>query len=236
MVKMDIFDRDVLVYGGYQYTKSKSLSSHLALQRSLDAMLATDLLVNRSVLDMGCGDGFFTIRLWDKSRCKSMIGVDSAANAIKIADIDKKDRPIKFMVGDVQSLPFSNDSFDIVLLQSVLHHMDDPIKTIREAFRLAPLVLIHESNGNSIPLQIITKVSRYHKEHNEKVFSPRRVAGWVHESGGTVVYRKYANFVPMFCGERVARLMKFVEPLVENAPLLKCQLCSVFVSFAKRRN
>jgi len=232
---VNVFDQDAKIYGGYQYTTSTRLSSKLVLQRSLDLILQIDQFKGRSILDIGCGDGFSTILFWDHSQCSSLIGVDAAPHAIEVANANKKDRPIQFIVGDAQNLPFPDNNFDLVLIQSMLHHVDDPLGTIREAFRLAPEVLIHESNGNSLALKLRARTGHYHREHNEKVFSTYKINNWIKKSGGKVVYKKFANFVPTFCPNWLAKAMKRMEPLVEPLPLLNSQLCSMFVFLATRQ-
>src|SRR5260370_29080502 len=62
---VDVFDRDALAHGGYLYTNSDRLSCRLATQRSTDAILAADCFRGRSVIDLGCGDGFYSFRWWD---------------------------------------------------------------------------------------------------------------------------------------------------------------------------
>src|SRR6266511_1440088 len=97
---VDVFDRDAKRSGGYLYTKSLRLGCRLATQRSADASLATGCLRNRSVVDVCCGDGFYTIRFWDLAQPKSMVGVDPAGHAIAVANTNKGNRPVNFLVGD----------------------------------------------------------------------------------------------------------------------------------------
>src|SRR6266699_3730052 len=59
---VDVFDRDAERNKGYLYTKNLRLNCRLATQHSTDAILATERLCNRSVVGVGCGDGFYTIR------------------------------------------------------------------------------------------------------------------------------------------------------------------------------
>jgi ubiquinone/menaquinone biosynthesis C-methylase UbiE len=132
-------------------------------------------------------------------------------------------------------MPFANDCFDVVLLQSVLHHDDDPPHMIREAFRIAPTVIVHEPNGNNFGLKMIEKTSRYHIEHSEKSYTTRRMRGWIEAAGGRVVYRKMAGFVPMFRPDWMARAMKFLEPAIESMPGCRSLACSVYAMVGTRK-
>ena len=60
---VSVFDRDALRHGGYLYTTNPPLSSQLATQRTTDIVQLQ--LAGRSVLDIGCGDGFYIIRFFD---------------------------------------------------------------------------------------------------------------------------------------------------------------------------
>src|SRR6266478_1269682 len=103
---VDVFDRDAACNEGYLYTKSVRLSCRLATQRSTDAILATGCLLGRSIVDLGCGDGFYTIRFCDFGHPKSIVGVDPAGQAIAVANANKENRPLQFLIGDAHHLPF----------------------------------------------------------------------------------------------------------------------------------
>ncbi|MEI7556257.1 class I SAM-dependent methyltransferase [Candidatus Chlorohelix sp.] len=231
---VEIFNQDAQANEGYIYTATNRLSSNLATQRTTDCILETKYFTGRTVLDMGCGDGFYTTRFYDLGHPSKLYGVDGAKAAIDVANSNKGDRQIAFEVGDVHNLPYPDNSFDLVMLQSILHHDDNPADIIREAFRLAPLVLIHEPNGNNFGLKIIEKLSRYHREHHEKSYSTRQMIGWINQTGGKVVYKRFAGFVPMFCSDRIAKTTKMIEPLIERLPLINTLGCAIYVLVAER--
>ena len=232
---IEVFNSDAERNEGYVYTKGNRLSCRLATQRTTDVILSVGRLSKRSVIDIGCGDGFFTIRFWDEAKPMSLVALDPAQHAIAIANRNKKDRAIEFMVGNAHSLPFANDHFDVALLQSVLHHDEMPAGIIHEAFRVAREIIIHEPNGNSPILKLIEKLSPYHREHHEKSYSTRLLRKWIEETGGTIIHQKFAGFVPMFCPDWFARLTKLIEPIVESMPLLNRFACAVQVLNARRK-
>ncbi len=207
----------------------------MATERSLNTILAAGQFAGRSMIDVGCGDGYFTIFYWDKARPGKLTGVDAAAAAIKVANERKKGRPIHFEVADAHKLPFPDNSFDVALVQSILHHDDDPGDMIREAFRVAPVILIHEPNGYNPGLKFLEKASRYHREHGEKSYPAKRIARWIEQAGGQVQFQRYAGFVPMFCPDWMAKMMKALEPLVEGVPVIRELGCSVVVMVARRK-
>ena len=228
------FNQDAVEHGGYVYTTNAPLSSKLATQRTTDIVLALGRFHGRAVLDMGCGDGFYTFRYWDAAQPGKLVGVDLAASAIEVANLRKGTRSVQFEVGDVHHLPYSDNSFDIALIQSILHHDDMPLSTIREAFRLAPEILIHEPNGNNFGLKIIEKLSPYHRAHHERSYSFSQMREWVQQAGGTITQVQFAGFVPMFCPDWLARLTKRVEFIVERVSPLAYWGSAVYALTARR--
>ncbi|MEA3186211.1 MAG: hypothetical protein QOD99_41 [Chthoniobacter sp.] len=206
----------------------------MATQRTTDVILETGCLNGRNVIDLGCGDGFFTIRFWDAAKPKTMLGIDGAASAIDVAKKSCGARAIRFEVGNAHQLPLPDDSFDVALVQSVLHHDDDPQGIIREAFRLARAVVIHEPNGNNPFLKVIEKASPYHREHHETSYTTTQMTRWIERAGGSVIQKRFAGFVAMFCPDWIARIMKLFEPVIERVPKLNAFGCAVYVIVARR--
>ncbi|MBC7789360.1 MAG: class I SAM-dependent methyltransferase [Anaerolineae bacterium] len=232
---VEVFNRDVEANAGYLYTTNTRLSSRMATDRSTDAILETAVFKDRLVLDMGCGDGFYTVRFFDRGAPRALVGADAANQAIAAAASRADARPVRFVVADAHRMPFPDDSFDVVLVQSILHHDDDPGAMIREAFRLAPTIVIHEPNGNNFGLKLIEKLSPYHREHNEKSYSARQLSQWIENAGGFVSLKRYAGFVPMFSPDSLAKVMKVLEPVVERLPVVNALACAVCVLVATRQ-
>ncbi len=231
----DPFDQDAAALGGYVYTAGDRLSCRMATRRSREVVLELGQFHARTILDMGCGDGFYTIQYWDNAQPKAIVAMDAAAAAIQVANRKKESRGIRFQVADAHALPFADNSFDVALVQSILHHDDRPADIIREAFRVAPVILIHEPNGNNFGLKIIEKLSRYHREHGEKSYSPRRLRRWVRAAGGEIASERFAGFVPMFCPDWLAYAMKAIEPALERTPVLRALGCALYVLVACRK-
>jgi SAM-dependent methyltransferase len=231
---VEVFNRDAAANAGYGYTTGERLSSRMATQRSTDAVTGTAEFAGRLVLDLGCGDGFYTARIWDIGRPRGLVALDAAEAAVRVAASKLGERPVRFLAADGHRLPFRDDTFDVVLLQSILHHDDTPGDMVKEALRVAPRMVVHEPNGNNLGLKVIERVSKYHIEHGEKSYTPRRVGKWVSAAGGAVVSCRFAGFVPMFCPDVVARLMKFLEPLVEHLPLVNALGCAAYVMVVER--
>ena len=231
---VDPFDADAGGGEGYVYTTADQFSSRHVLARHFELIKGIGRLEGRSIIDIGCGDGFSTLRFWDSAHPSKMAGVDPAPNAIKVADSKKGARPILFRVLTDNHVPFDDGSFDVAIIQGVLHHADDPEAIIKEALRVAREVVILEPNGLNPGLKVLEKASPYHREHNERSYTRRRLRGWVEDAGGHVAQEKFAVFVPIFSPDWLAKTMKALEPAVEATPGLRAIGCSVYVLRATR--
>lgn len=234
-IKSDIFNSDIRSNKGYLYTTRAGLSSYLANLRLTDAALSAFAFNGKNILDSGCGDGTYTIELFRRGRPALIEGIDSADEAIKTAAKRIDSENIKFRVGRADSLPYTNNNFDLVHLRGILHHLDTPFQAIKESLRVAPQILIIEPNGYNIVLKIIEKLSPYHRSHGEKSFSTRKLERWISDSGGKIVSIKYVGLVPFFCPSFLARALKFFEPIIEIIPVINLLFCGVQIIIAERR-
>lgn len=83
-----------------------------------------------TVLDLGCGNGVSTANI----KGKNVIGLDLSSNQMVRAK--KKFRNRSFVVGDATKIPFSDNSFDLVVAINILHHVSSPTKTLKEVYRV----------------------------------------------------------------------------------------------------
>jgi len=88
----------------------------------------------RRVLDIGCGDGNFSLLFGKASGSEELFGVDISETAVKLAS-SKGVRAFQVNV-DLEDLPFEGDSFDAIFCGETLEHLFDPDHLIEEAFRV----------------------------------------------------------------------------------------------------
>jgi len=228
------FNRDVDRWDGYAYTSNGRLSSQLANHRLTEAALRAADLTGKRVLDIGCGDGTYSLEVYEPGRPAFLHGVDAAASAVEAAAQKTGSRHMQFSVASAYELPFAADSFDIAQIRGVLHHLDHPDVALREALRVAAQIVVIEPNDYNPMLKMLEKFSRYHIEHGEKSFTAGCLDEWTRRGGGMVATRGWFGLVPFFCPDLMARMLKRVEPLVERVPLLCQASCAVYVFTAHR--
>jgi len=132
---------------------------------------------NKNILEIGCSTGNLARAIIDMDG-NSYCGIDISKKYIERA---KKNSPKgKFMQMDAGKLEFKNELFDIVMINSVLHHIDDNLgkNCLKEAYRVLKndgKVLITEPfiDHNSFVSTILCKLDRgkYIRKHEEyKIF------------------------------------------------------------------
>jgi SAM-dependent methyltransferase len=90
----------------------------------------------KKLLDIGCGPGWLTVRY--AAVGAEVFAVDLTESAVNITRqiLDEKSLSADLRVASAESLPFEDESFDIVVSSGVLHHTPDTLKAFREAFRV----------------------------------------------------------------------------------------------------
>lgn len=91
----------------------------------------------QQVLDGGCGNGINLILL-EKMFQVSTFGIDISNKALGVAEKNIADSKSKAVIklGDVRSIPFPNDVFDIVISWGVIEHFPDYELAIEEFYRV----------------------------------------------------------------------------------------------------
>lgn len=94
---------------------------------------------NDIVLDIGCGNGPLTRDLAKKA--KRVVGIDLNAENIRMAEEKYLAPNIEYLVGNAIDYEF-NQRFDVVILSSVLEHIEDRGDFLNKTKNLAPKILI----------------------------------------------------------------------------------------------
>lgn len=103
--------------------------------RVLAGHLAAMLPQNARVLDVGCGDGQIDAAILAARPDVSITGVDV---------LTRPETHIRVVPFDGKRLPFADGMFDVVQFVDVLHHTDDPMILLREAARVANIIVIKD--------------------------------------------------------------------------------------------
>ena len=209
------FNEDARTNDGYRYTSNAKISSTMANARISRAVGQLVDLTGRRVVDVGCGDGTYTEELV-RMGAASVLGVDAAADAIALAATRPGVGPrLEFRVATVDQL--AGEHFDVAIVRGLLHHLYEAGTAAASICAIADEIIVIEPNGYNPVLKVIEKVSKYHVEHEEKSFPPRRLDSWFEREGAVVEGSLFIGLVPFSARMPCAEWGRSATPLTPRA-------------------
>lgn len=146
---------------------------------------------SKAILDIGCGAGFLTNALALAGH--HVTGIDTSAKSLQIAQQRDTTRSVHYLQADAFSLPFPNQSFDVVCAMDFLEHVEMPGQIVREAARLLRpngLFFFHTFNRNPLSWLIVIKGVEWcipNTPENMHIYSyfikPKELCQWCEEAG-----------------------------------------------------
>jgi len=118
-------------YDKYATTKPLEQRMVRGFMRALDDMLAG--LAPRRILEIGVGEGHVMSRVRGRFPGIPLVGVDLPDDAL---GEEWREQGLPCMFGDATTLPFPDDSFDLVLAIEVLEHVPSPETALAELARV----------------------------------------------------------------------------------------------------
>jgi len=119
------FDREVERYTNLETGQTATIDSPL----SLDLIKNAAARVNpsaKTLLDVGCGAGNYTLRLLEALPDLEVTLIDLSSNMLQRAVeriTPKTKRPVATIHGDIRELDPGENSFDLIVAGMVLHHL-----------------------------------------------------------------------------------------------------------------
>ncbi|PIU30507.1 hypothetical protein COT07_00390 [Candidatus Woesearchaeota archaeon CG07_land_8_20_14_0_80_44_23] len=112
-----------------------------------------DMCKNRDVVDIGCGDGKISLKLIPILKPKSFLGIDLSKSLIKSA----KKRGINAKVLNIENQEISGD---LGIIWGVLHHLNNPIETLKKLKKSFNGLIIRESIDEKRLFELGHKLNR----------------------------------------------------------------------------
>ncbi|MDD3607710.1 MAG: class I SAM-dependent methyltransferase [Candidatus Moranbacteria bacterium] len=116
----------------------------------------TNIQLDDSVLDIGCGNGAVAYDLAKKSR--KITAIDISKENIEIARKKFSQKNLEYIIGDATNYDFKS-AFDVIILSNVLEHIKNRVDFLSKIKKLAPKILIR------VPLLTRDWLSVYKKEN-----------------------------------------------------------------------
>ncbi len=173
-------------------------------------------------LDVGCGTGVLAQRL--TSAGYRMSGVDPSEGMLEI--LRHKAPEIQVENASGTSLPFADDSFDLVMTVAAMHHIADPgdvRKTLSEMVRVARpsgRILVWDHNPrNPYWGRLMARVPQ--DSGDERLISEREIIDGLQGAGASILLSRQLGLVPDFTPTPALRCAAAIERAVERAPLVR---------------
>ena len=92
------------------------------------------------ILDLGTGPGYLPIEIVKRSPSIKVHGIDLSTRLIRMAQTNASEAGVTdrlgFETGNAAEMRFGNDSYDMVISTGMLHHLKNPLKMLRECYRV----------------------------------------------------------------------------------------------------
>lgn len=126
--------RDQFTFQAAAYAKAQSITNGEILQRILRAVGPQP---NDEVLDVACGPGILTCALAAKTRHSAGIDLTPAMlDEARRLQAEQHLENVKWIEGDVTTLPFADATFTLVISRYSFHHFEDPFVVLKEMVRV----------------------------------------------------------------------------------------------------
>jgi len=208
--------------------RDKALRYYSGLRTDIIDQLSADS--DRSILEIGCGDGSTGEYAHLAGKCGRYVGVELSPDAAKTA----ASRIDQVVVGNVESLSFEfeESSFDVLIASEVLEHLVDPWRVLEKLrIYLKPSAAVFASSPNvahrsTLAMLLrgrwdLTADGRMDRTHL-RWFTPATYAEMFEQSGYEVVSvrplaepGRLARFINLLTGNRWSYL--FVSQIMVEA-------------------
>jgi SAM-dependent methyltransferase len=96
-----------------------------------DELLGREDLRGRSLLDVGCGTGWFSARAAERGARVTSLDLGTG-----LLELTRKRCPTTAVAGDACRLPFAEQAFDVVISSECIEHTLDPLAAVAEIHRV----------------------------------------------------------------------------------------------------
>ena len=173
-------------------------------------------------LDVGCGTGLLAERL--QAAGYDMAGIDPSDGMLDV--LRSRAPQIEAVQASGTALPFSDDSFDLVVCVAVMHHVADPVDvraTLGEMVRVGRpggRILVWDHNPRN-PYWSILMARVPQDTGEERLIPEQEIVRGIEAGGGQILECRELGLVPDFTPRAALGLAAVVENAAERTPGLR---------------
>jgi 2-polyprenyl-3-methyl-5-hydroxy-6-metoxy-1,4-benzoquinol methylase len=154
------------------------------------------------ILDVGCGWGVLSVYLAGQGR--KVTAVDGSQNELDWArqTMHQFKAPVTLQVCAAENLGFPDESFDLVIWEEVLEHLDEPLVALREGYRVLRCggkIILSVPNLASLRAKIIKLLGKaellYCPDHKQN-FNQNSIRSLAEAAGFKVLFLT-SDFIPI---------------------------------------
>lgn len=158
----------------------------------------------QSALDLGCGTGEMLKLILQTDHRKELYGIDLSEEMLAVARSKLSDH-VKLLLGDSESLPFPDSSFNVVYCNDSFHHYPTPQNVLREVHRvLKPggTFLLGDCWQPFVGRIIMNVYMRHSKEGDVKIYSKEEVVSMLSQFFHDVFWEQVGNTACITSGRK----------------------------------
>ncbi|MCG7316144.1 class I SAM-dependent methyltransferase [Brevibacillus laterosporus] len=125
--------------GKMSYTEWQFRKGDQTIQFFLPFHSQEEMFKNKTVLDIGCGGGGKTC-YYATFGPEKIIGIDIVPHYAEEGNAFAREKGLdniaSFMTGDASKMLFEDETFDSIIMNDAMEHVDNPEKTLEECFRV----------------------------------------------------------------------------------------------------
>ncbi|MEW6097443.1 MAG: class I SAM-dependent methyltransferase [bacterium] len=179
----------------------------------------------KKILELGCGTGEYTLRL--ANTASKIIAIDVSIPLIQQAKQKVKSSDVYFVVSNAENLPFKDNTFNAVVGNAVLHHLNlnktlDEIKRVLKSDGKIAFTEPNMLNPQNLIVKNIKFIKRLVGESpNERAFFSWQISKTLINQGISEVEVKPFDFLHPVTPNMLIPLVNKLGEFLEKIPIIK---------------
>ncbi len=189
--------------------------------------------VKKNLLEVGCGAGELTSSVKDYLK---VTGIDLTSDLIEIAK--KQNVTATYLCADLTHLPFKNESFEAVVGDGILHHVDlnAALSEIKRVLTKNGRILFFEPNMLNPQIFLernIAFIRQRHQTPTETAFSKSQLNNFLKDNGWQNICVKNFDFLHPATPAKLINFVKKVGEFCEQIPIINNIAGSLWIEASK---